>query len=481
MKNEENGLRGLLENARRQLTKPFARTRRTLLIWVNLSYLCLIPVFLFSEKLATGHYVPHPILGWVYALVVVTNLVSFIYNYILLRSQQAIQLFGSESRVDNARRWDVATRWISVASILIMSFCNIIGLGNPSNDAIITDFALAHSLIIAVAILIGRSASFAWFIIVMGLLFYVAFVQMGYSYKFNYLTPSEAARYEAALQQNQPAALARQAELRASGLNPPTVSRYFDIWFVFILGSYLMAYFCMGITLDVFKVIPAVTEDIKEAINANTRQEFERERERGQAEEQRLLLQRETLSAELRALKAQINPHFLYNTLNYFYMKSSELSEDLAEGVLKLADIMRYSMQDNITQVSLDEEINYMNQFIDLHQMRNSHMLFINFTVHGPTTNKKIAPFLLIGLIENAFKHGKMNESDSPLIIRIEASESSVTFSSKNRKNLKKRVESNNIGLTNLRRRLALLYDKNYSFNIDQNEEFYSCKLIINA
>lgn len=479
MKNEENGLKDLLENSRQQLTKPFAKTRRKLLLWVNFSYLCLVPVFLISEKLSVGHYVPHPALGWIYALVMLANLVSLVYNYLLLRGKKTIRLFGFQARINSTSRWDVTIRWISVVSILVMSFCNIIGLGNPSNDAIVTDFALAHSLIVTVAILMGRRASFAWFVIIMGLLFYVSFVQMGYSYRFNYLTPTESAQYEDALRQNQPSALARQAELRENGLNPPTVSRYFDVWFVFILSSYLTAYFCMGITLDVFKVIPTVTEDIKEAIDATNRDQRDRQRERSQADEQRLLLRQETLSAELKALKAQINPHFLYNTLNYFYMKSQDVAPEMAEGVLKLADIMRYSMQDDRGPVGLDEEINYMRQFIDLHQLRHSHQLFIDFSVEGPTHEKEIPPFLLIGLVENAFKHGKMNEADHPLIIRIEATQTAINLFMANKKNRKQRVESNNIGLANLRRRLALTYDKNYSFEVNQDEDYFRVQLTI--
>jgi hypothetical protein len=446
MRTEENGLKELLENARQQLTKPFAQTRRTLLFLLNISYLGLIPIFLISEKLANGHYVPHPILGWVYALVAGANLVSALYNLMRLRSWHTIRLAGFVFRVSEAGRVDETIRWVSVVSILIMSFCNMSGLGNPSSDAIITDFALGHSLIVSSAILLNRKASFGWFLIVLGLLIYASFFQKGYSYQYNYLTPTESARYVNALEQNKPWALARQKELRQNSLNPPTVSRYFNTWFIFILSAFLTSYFCMGITLDVFKVIPGVTAEIKEAIDATSRAELDRQRERSQAEEQRLRQRQETLSAELKALKAQINPHFLYNTLNYFYMKSQDDSPELAEGVLKLADIMRYSMQDDRGRVGLDEEIMYMKQFIDLHQLRNSQKLFIDFSVKGPTNEKEIPPFLLIGLVENAFKHGKMNEPEHPLIIRIEATKSAFTLYSSNKKNRKQRVESNQIG-----------------------------------
>lgn len=481
MQQEEFKTKQLLEKSRQQLTQPFAKTQRTLLVILNIGYLILTLLFLVSEKAATGRFVPHPALGWVYALVGIFNLVSLLYNGAILQARRRIVFFGLALFIQRTALWDSLTRWSSVITIMIMSFCHVMGLGNPSADAILTDFALAHSLIVIAGILLGRPASGAWFMIVLGLLCYVTFFQKGYSYQYNYQTPKESQHYLTALQQRKPWALARQNELRTYSLNPPTVSRYFNTWLIFIIMAFLTAYFCMGITLNIFKVIPTVTEDIKKAIDSTNRQELDRQRERSLAEEQRLLLRQETLSAELKALKAQINPHFLYNTLNYFYIKSADVSEELSGAILKLADIMRYSMQDDISWVELDEEINYMHQFIDLHQLRNRNQLFIEFTVDGPTKDKQIPPFLFIGLLENAFKHGKMNTSEHPLTIRITATEKSIALLTRNSKNRKIRVTSTHIGLTNLRRRLALTYDNRYTFDIDQDEDMYSCYLTINT
>lgn len=480
MKSEEVSLKELLQRSRQQLLKPFAKTQRRLLFVLNLSYLGLILIFLVSEKLATGHFVPHPVLAWVYILVGIANLLSAIYSYLCLKDVKAVYLGDNRFSVETDGRLDTALRWSSVASIMLMSFCHMVGLGNPSSDAILTDFALGHSLIVLVAMLLGRSASFVWFLIVIGLLVYVSFFDKGYSYQYNYLTKTESARYESALRQQQPWAMARKADLQAAGLNPPRVSRYFNTWFVFILIAFLTSYFFLGITLDVFKVVPTVTEDIKDAIETTKRQELEREREKNQAEEQKLLLKQETLSAELKHLKAQINPHFLYNTLNYFYIKSLDLSEDLSEAILKLSDIMRYSMQENTNLVSLNEEVDYMKQFIALHQLRNDYKLFIDFTVTGSVQEKQILPFLLIGLLENSFKHGKMNTANCPLVIKLNATSDQIRFFTSNRKNMKKRVESNNIGLSNMRRRLDLTYEQ-YSFDIYQDDENFSCTLLINT
>lgn len=478
---EEISLKELLENSRKQLTKPLTKTRRRLLFFVNITYLLLITIFLVTEKTATGHFVPHPILGVVYGLVGCTNLLSAIYTYRLLSGEMVAGFTSVGGRSFSADWLDVSLRWLSVMSILAMSFCHMVGVGNPSSDALLTDFALGHSLIVLTAMLLGRSASFVWTVTMIGLLAYVAFVDRGYHYQYNYLTPSESARYETALAKQQSWAVERRTELQRNRLNPPTVSRYVDIWFVFILVAFLTAHFCLDTTLAVFKVVPTVTSDIKEAIETTKRQEIEREREKMHVEEQKLLIKQESLNAELKNLKAQLNPHFLYNTLNYFYIKSSELSEDLAEAILKLSDIMRYSMQTNQSEVRLSEEIDYLEQFIALHQLRNENKLCIKFTVAGSPNDKMVIPFLFIGLVENSFKHGKLNDPSSPLIIEITASPDQIKFYSKNLKNKKDRIESNNIGLTNLQRRLLLTYQDNYSFSASQDEDYFSCQLIINT
>lgn len=480
MTTEETGLKQLLETSRRRLIQPFSETQRRLLFLNNVFYLLLATIFLTSEKLANGHFVPHPILGWVYGLVGSVNLFAGLYNLMLLRGKTAVSLFGWPVRLASLRRFGASIRWASVLAILTMSFCNMIGLGNPSSDAILTDFALGCTLIVLVAILLGRVASLAWTAVVIGLLCYVTFGQKGYSYQYNYLTPAESARYETAISADAPWALTRQAELKGSSLNPPRVSRYFNTWLVFILITALVSYYCMGVTLNVLRVVPTVTEEIREAIDAASREERERERERSLEAQQRLLLRQEALSAELKTLKGQVNPHFLYNTLYYFFIKASAVSDELAESILKMTDIMRYSMQDEIDRVRLDEEIAYIRQYIDLHRVRNPDEFFIDFVVDGPTSQKEIPPFLLIGLVENAFKHGKLNEVDHPLRLHIRATNTRVRLFTSNRKNHKKVVESNRIGLTNLRRRLELIYPQRFTFEVRQTDDDFSCELIIN-
>ncbi|GAA4462361.1 hypothetical protein GCM10023189_38920 [Nibrella saemangeumensis] len=467
MNHEEIQLKELLERSRQQLTRPFSNVQRKMLYLLNVSYLILTPLFLISEKIATGSFVPAPILGFIYSFVWIANLVSAVYAYLSLKERD-IYVFNirlNVAKLKENQKIELTLRWTSVLSVMLMSVANMLGVGNPSTDAIITDFGLAHSLIVLSAMVLGRAAMMAWTGVVIGILSYVTFGQLNYSYQYNYLTPQESIRYENALKEHQPWALKRQEVLKASHLNPPRASRYFNTWIIFLLVAAATAYFFAGVALDLFKVIPQVTDDIKDAIEATKR-----------AEEQRLLQQQESLSTELKALKAQVNPHFLYNTLNYFYIKSQDVYPELAESIIKLSEIMRYSMRNDFQTANLQEEINYMRQFINLHELR--YPMFIKFSVNGPVEQKEILPFLLIGLVENAFKHGNLTNPEHPFIIDLIAYEDRIEYFTSNLKNKKQRFESNHIGLANMRQRLDLAYQR-YHFDINQTDDVFSCHLII--
>ncbi|GAB2530657.1 sensor histidine kinase [Spirosoma aerophilum] len=467
MNQSETQLKQLLERSKEQLTRPFSNVQRRLLYVINITYLTLTPTFLISEKLATGSYVPDNRLWFIYGFVWFANLISGVYAFVTLKGNQ-LSIFGRSldiSRLKRGSRTEKALRWLSVVSVMIMSIANMTGVGNPSNDSLLTDFALAHSLIVLAAMILGRTVMWIWSTVVIVILIYLTFGQLGYSYRYNYLTPSESSLYEKALSKQEAWAVNRQTVLKANRLNPPQASRYFNTWSIFIVVASATAYYFAGIARDLFTIIPEVTDDIKDAIEATK-----------VAEERRLIQQQETLSTELKALKAQVNPHFLYNTLNYFYIRSQDVDPELAESIMKLSEIMRYSMREDFNTVKLSEEINYMEQFISLHQLR--YPLYINFNVTGDIDGKTILPFLYIGLLENAFKHGNMTDSKYPFSIDKKAKKDRIEFYTTNLKNKKKRFESNHIGLTNTRQRLERAYE-NYTFDINQTEDTFSCNLII--
>jgi two-component system, LytTR family, sensor kinase len=482
---ENMDIKLLLENPKNRLQKSFGTTRIRLIIYLNLTFLIICPVYLFFENETSGQYFPHQVLGYVYLFTWITNILSFGYNLCNLKGFK----FPFIQWLDN--RWgtqkvEFFLTSLSLISLMIMSFLNMVGFGNPSSDSILTDFAFGHSLILLSTILIGRRTAFVWFVVVLGTLTFVT-NRHGWDYQFHYLTPQESLKYEKGLEDKSPWALTRQNELRRYSLNSPKITRYFNVWVVLILQAIIIAYFFNGITNDMFKIIPEVADDIEKAIIVANDQSLEQEKEREnnlrenyKILETNLMLREEILKTELNFLKSQINPHFLYNTLNYFYIKASEHDENLAESILKLSDIMRYSLNDGVeNEVSIDREIENIKALIDLHQIRYNNKLFIDFNVESSNDSKKILPLVLIGLVENALKHGKLDDECYPLKISIIITKEHIKFSLQNRKSPKSKIISTKIGLQNVKRRLELSYPQNHTLTIEENEHEYYCYLEI--
>lgn len=262
-------MKQLLEESKQQLLKPLGNARRILLIILNVVYIILMPTFLVSEKIATGNFVNDPLLYIVYGVALLFNSVSAIYNIQSFRNAQI-----TNGVLKNTEKWDSFFGYASVIPILFMSCCNMLGLGNPSNDSILTDFALAQSLMIVTVIIVGRKAVVAWFIIVVSILFWNV-SSRGWDYEYHYLTPTEVRQYKEALAKKEPLALKRKTELEKANLNPPKISRYFNIWIVFTIVAFMVAYFFSGITIDILKVVPIVADNIEKVLEGNKRMEAE--------------------------------------------------------------------------------------------------------------------------------------------------------------------------------------------------------------
>lgn len=272
-------MKGLLEKSIEQLNVPAAEARRKLLIILNLIYILCAIFFLSFEKASTGSFVPKiELFYFVYLPALLANFSSAAYNTLALKYHggryPAKTAFIYYILVEKGMFFDRLSAWFSLGCILFMSFMNMMGFGNPSNDAILTDYALAHSLIIVAVILLGRKAAIAWFIIVLATLLYNVGIQ-GYNYQYHYLTPIEVEQYESSLAENERWALARNVELIDNGLNPPKVSRYFNTWIIFIVTSFVCAYFFSGITIDILKIIPPVVNNIEKAIESNFKTQME--------------------------------------------------------------------------------------------------------------------------------------------------------------------------------------------------------------
>lgn len=189
-------------------------------------------------------------------------------------------------------------------------------------------------------------------------------------------------------------------------------------------------------------------------------------------------LENQRLSAELAFLKSQINPHFLFNSLNSIYSLAYQRSETTPEAILKLSEIMRYMLYEcNDNKVDLSKELQYLHNYIDLQKIRFGNKAFIDFNVLGEVTNQQIVPLLLIAFIENAFKHGVANDVTSPIKLLINVDECKLHFYIQNKKHTHNRDPIGGIGLNNVQRRLNLLYPDKYKLNIRDEAETYTCEL----
>ncbi|MBG8556122.1 sensor histidine kinase [Hymenobacter guriensis] len=189
------------------------------------------------------------------------------------------------------------------------------------------------------------------------------------------------------------------------------------------------------------------------------------------------------LTTQLKYLKAQINPHFLFNTLNMAYASATK-SNDLvtADIIEKLSGLMRYVLyESNEDTVSLEEEIRYLDDFVSLQRQRLSPELAsrVQYRVEGNRQRHTVAPLILIPFIENVFKHGILLSRRSDVLISIMISEKSLTLETKNEKSRHARPAEPNsgIGLNNVRERLLLLYPDQHTLDIDDSESSFHVRL----
>lgn len=196
-------------------------------------------------------------------------------------------------------------------------------------------------------------------------------------------------------------------------------------------------------------------------------------------------IENERLTSELRFLKAQINPHFLFNTLNNLYYLAFTHSPNTTEVIAKLSQMMRYMIYDsNHPKVPLSKEIEYMENYISLEKLRLNEPLPINFAVAGTTNGVFIVPLIFISFLENAFKHGVSNNFPGAWItadIVLEGTACIYTVAnSKLPQSLISSEEQSGIGLKNVKRRLELSYPDNFELEIEDKADEYRVRLTLN-
>lgn len=197
---------------------------------------------------------------------------------------------------------------------------------------------------------------------------------------------------------------------------------------------------------------------------------------------QQIILEKQKAQAELSALKHQINPHFLFNSLNFIYSKSIRFDDDLAQSVMLLSDIMRYALSiedDKSGKVMLEKEITHLKNVIEINQKRLNNRLHINYQEQLSNKQIKIIPLVLITLVENSFKHGDLLDPAHPLGINVYDQENTLFFSIKNQKGKGAKELSNGIGLSNIKQRLNLTYGNKHHFEIQNSASEFAVLLQI--
>ena len=188
-------------------------------------------------------------------------------------------------------------------------------------------------------------------------------------------------------------------------------------------------------------------------------------------------------ASELALLRSQVNPHFLFNTLNNIYSLVYKKSDEAPAAVMKLSSIMRYMLYDATTdKVPLEKEIEYLQSFIELQKLRLKDQDFIELSITGSPDGKTIAPMLLVPFVENAFKHGSKTVPPPGIIIRLTITPRQILFEVKNSirsETIIQKDASAGIGLHNIQRRLDLLYPDKHSLLITEDKDLFNVKLII--
>jgi len=191
-------------------------------------------------------------------------------------------------------------------------------------------------------------------------------------------------------------------------------------------------------------------------------------------------LQQEKAAAELAFLRSQINPHFLFNSINDIYSLTYQKSEEAPNALLKLSEILRYMLREgNNDFMSLQQEVKYIENVVELQRISAKGNAFINFDIEGYVGTQKVAALLFIAFVENAFKHGVWNNPEHPIQINLNASNENIRFTIRNKKNKDQKDKTGGIGLNNVSRRLQLIYPAKHQLDIVNGPEFYTINLTL--
>jgi len=200
-----------------------------------------------------------------------------------------------------------------------------------------------------------------------------------------------------------------------------------------------------------------------------------------QANQLKSEMQLQNKISEIALLRSQINPHFLFNTLNNIYSLVNKNSDNAPSAVMKLSELMRYMLYEaNTDKVSLEKEINYLKSFIELQLLRTKNNDFVEFNIIGNIYGKSITPMIFIHFIENAFKHGSKINQNPGILINLHLDENYLKFDITNtyqKNGIINKDQTGGIGLKNVIRRLELIYPNKHTLEISDSDGYFKVKL----
>lgn len=193
------------------------------------------------------------------------------------------------------------------------------------------------------------------------------------------------------------------------------------------------------------------------------------------------MLEQEKLRSELLLLKAQVNPHFLFNTLNTIDFLIYSDQHKASESLIKLSTLLRYVIYDTVNDlVPLQQEIEQMEAYIDLQRLRYGQSATVNYEKTGDSSSKMVAPMLFIPFIENAFKHTDEAGIEKGMDIHFHIKGNGIDFFCKNHISSKQKSLNGGFGLENVRKRLEMQYPELYTLSINEEDQVYSVELKLN-
>jgi two-component system, LytTR family, sensor kinase len=203
------------------------------------------------------------------------------------------------------------------------------------------------------------------------------------------------------------------------------------------------------------------------------------------SERQNVIIEKEKLNTELAFLKSQVNPHFIFNVLNNICYLARIKSDATEEAIIKLSHLLRYNLYDfKHDKVSLDKEIQYLNDYIDIQKLRLYNNIKVNFIIKGNTDIAMIEPLLFIPFVENAFKHGISTTENGEINIILVVTSNILNFRVQNPvfHKLHQEETEKGLGLNNVLRRLNILYPDKHEITLSNNGSEYiaDLKIILN-